>query len=52
VAETILDKIAAHAWDDRPDGLVGPKALPRPSLIPAPHWRLAPQDAPERRAAG
>ncbi len=49
VAEQILAKIQDHAWDSEPAGLVGPKALPRPSVIPAPHWHLAPADAPTRR---
>lgn len=35
VAERILAKITAHAWDDQPDGLVGPLAIPRPSVLPA-----------------
>ncbi|NUQ66289.1 MAG: Gfo/Idh/MocA family oxidoreductase, partial [Pirellulales bacterium] len=44
VAEQILDRIHSHAWDDAPDGPVGPLATPRPSVIPAPHWHLAPSD--------
>lgn len=53
VAGQILDKIAAHAWDDDAAGLVGPLALPRPSIIPAPHWRQPADDpARPRRAAG
>jgi len=49
VAEQILGQIHAHAWDDQADGPVGPLATPRPSVIPAPHWSLAPVDAPVRR---
>lgn len=41
VAEQILDRIAAHAWDDELDGPVGPLAAPRPQIIPAPHWHQA-----------
>ncbi len=53
VAEQILAAIGSHAWDDAPDGPVGPHATPRPSVIPAPHWQLAGRPAPaERREAG
>lgn len=53
VAEMVLGKIHTHAWDDQADGPVGPMLAPRPSVIPAPHWSLAPVDAPlERREAG
>jgi predicted dehydrogenase len=53
LAEQILAKIHTHAWDDAPDGSVGPLATPRPSVIPAPHWHLAPRHAPiERKEAG
>lgn len=53
LAEQILAKIAAHPWDDRIDGPVGPLAAPRPSVIPAPHWHLAPSRTPEvRKEAG
>ena len=50
LAERILAKIAAHAWDDQPDGLVGPLAIPRPSVLPAPHWQMA--GGRTRREAG
>lgn len=53
VAEQILAKIHSHAWDDTPDGPVGPLATPRPSVIPAPHWTLAPADSPaQHKEAG
>ncbi|HLA85310.1 MAG TPA: Gfo/Idh/MocA family oxidoreductase [Thermoguttaceae bacterium] len=52
LAEDILGKIHTHAWDDQADGPVGPMAVPRPSVVPAPHWSRAPVDAPLRRAAG
>jgi len=53
VAEQILAKIHAHAWDDTADGPVGPLATPRPSVIPAPHWRLTAIRPPtERKEAG
>lgn len=53
VAEQVLNRIASHAWDEEADGPVGPLAIPRPSVIPAPHWHLAPTEAPiERKEAG
>ena len=53
LAEQILAKIHAHAWDDTSDGPVGPLALPRPSVIPSPHWHLAPAASPlVRKEAG
>jgi predicted dehydrogenase len=53
LAEQILGRIAAHAWDDKTEGPVGPLAIPRPSVIPAPHWHRAPAEAPvERKEAG
>ncbi len=36
VAERILTCIDRHAWDNMPDGPVGPTALPRSRVIPAP----------------
>ncbi len=53
VAEQVLAKINTHAWDDTADGPVGPLAIPRPSVIPAPHWDLTPSVLPiERKEAG
>jgi len=53
VAAQILGRIASHAWDDAPDGPVGPLATPRTRVIPAPHFRLAPSAVPAlRREAG
>jgi predicted dehydrogenase len=53
VAEQILSKIHTHAWDETADGPIGPLATPRPAVIPAPHWHLAPSRAPlERKEAG
>jgi predicted dehydrogenase len=53
VAEQILAKIAEHAWDDQLDGPVGPLAIPRPSVLPAPHFTLVPSwQPPSRRQAG
>ena len=53
VAEEILAKIHTHAWDDTADGPVGPRATPRPSVIPAPHWSLSPAHSPlQRKEAG
>src|SRR5205823_1614714 len=39
VAERILEKIAAHAWDGTSTGRVGPLAMPQADIIPAPHWQ-------------
>jgi predicted dehydrogenase len=53
VAEEILARIGSHAWDDQPDGLIGPLALPAPHIVPAPHFSRAPLGVPmERREAG
>jgi len=53
LAEAILGKIHTHAWDDQADGPVGPMFTPRPSVIPAPHWDLAPVEMPvQRKEAG
>jgi predicted dehydrogenase len=53
LAEQILARIHSHAWDDVPDGPVGPRAAPRARVIPAPHWSLSPNAAPiERKEAG
>jgi predicted dehydrogenase len=35
VAEQILARIHAHAWDNRADGPTGPLAVPAPNVIPA-----------------
>jgi len=50
VAALILARIATHAWDDAPDGPVGPLATPRSRVIPAPHFRPAPSPALRREA--
>lgn len=53
VAAQVLGRIAAHAWDEAPDGAMGPLAAPRRRVIPAPHFQLAPAPAPAlRRDAG
>ena len=53
VAEQILARIHTHAWDDQADGPVGPLAVPRPRVIPAPHFTLTPGALPlVRRDAG
>jgi predicted dehydrogenase len=53
VAEQILAKIHSHAWDDTADGPVGPLATPRPSVVPTPHWHLAPAHFPiQQKEAG
>jgi predicted dehydrogenase len=40
VAEQILGRIHTHAWDDTPEGPVGPLLTPRSRVIPAPHFDL------------
>jgi predicted dehydrogenase len=53
VAEQILGRIHAHAWDDDLAGPVGPMATPRPSVISPPHWAMTPMASPlERKEAG
>jgi predicted dehydrogenase len=53
LAERILERIQAHAWDEQTDGPVGPMATARPSVIPAPHVKLALAPLPmPRREAG
>ena len=53
VAEQILARIHAHAWDDAPDGPVGPLLTPHSRVIPAPHFDLtAAQLPPARKEAG
>ncbi|MHC4177202.1 MAG: Gfo/Idh/MocA family protein [Planctomycetota bacterium] len=53
VAEQILGRIHAHAWDDTPEGPVGPLLTPRHKVIPAPHFDLTAAELPQvRREAG
>jgi predicted dehydrogenase len=53
LAERILRKIQTHAWDDQTDGPVGPLAIPRPTVVPTPHFTLSPAEFPvPRREAG
>lgn len=53
VAEQILARIHTHAWDDAPDGPVGPLLAPRQQVIPAPHFDLSTASLPQvRREAG
>jgi predicted dehydrogenase len=53
VAEQILARIDAHAWDDSDNGPVGPLAQPRPRVIPAPHFDLSASSLPSvQREAG
>ena len=52
VAEQVLAQIHTHRWGDA-DGPVGPMAVPRPPVIPAPHWNLSPARSPlDRKEAG
>lgn len=53
VARQVLDAIAAHRWDGRQDGRVGPLVAPAPHLLKGPHWRMAGAPRPaEWREAG
>ena len=53
LAERILRKIEAHAWDGRTTGPVGPAAIPCPPVVPAPHFAIKPASTPiPRREAG
>jgi predicted dehydrogenase len=53
VAEQILARIHTHAWDDTADGPMGPLAMPRARVIPAPHFTLPAEELPVvRREAG
>jgi len=53
VAERILACIDRHAWDNLPDGLVGPMALPQPRVIPTPLTAyLSGRQPTARREAG
>jgi predicted dehydrogenase len=46
VAEQILAGIRSHCWDGSDDGPVGPWALPRRQIVPAPHFPLLGDGAP------
>ena len=39
LAEEILVEIDRHVWDASSDGPVGPHALPRPRVLPGPHFQ-------------
>jgi predicted dehydrogenase len=44
LAERILAKIAAHAWEGTAQGPRGPLAMPKldgPHILPGPHWHEA-----------
>lgn len=49
VAEQILSRIDAHAWDGVAGGRMGPMAVPQPNVIPGPHWHLSSGQTTERR---
>jgi predicted dehydrogenase len=51
VAERVLEKIAAHAWDGTSQGRIGPLAAPQPDVIPSPHWRTRSVMPLERKEA-
>jgi predicted dehydrogenase len=48
LAERILRKIHAHAWDAQADGPVGPTGIARSAVVPAPHF--SPSPSPYREA--
>ena len=54
LAGQVLERIAAHAWDGRADGPVGPLAMPPLPILRGPHWERArdgsPYNAPLREA--
>jgi predicted dehydrogenase len=53
LAEQILGRIHTHAWDDTPEGPVGPLLIPRHKVIPAPHFDLTAAGLPQvRKEAG
>jgi predicted dehydrogenase len=52
LAEEILDRIQTHNWDSSLDGPVGPLAVHRRHIIPAPHFRYTADEEVERREAG
>lgn len=52
VAEMVLEKISSHVWEE---GLVGPWAVPPPTILPMPHWSQTLESAPPpsvQKAAG
>ncbi|MBN2581189.1 MAG: Gfo/Idh/MocA family oxidoreductase [Pirellulales bacterium] len=52
LAEEILDRIQTHNWDSTLEGPVGPLAVHRRHIIPAPHFRYTADEEVERREAG
>ena len=53
IAEAILSKIAAHAWNGAADGPIGPHFAPPAKVLRGPHWDRAGERAPVRhREAG
>ncbi|MBX9787984.1 MAG: Gfo/Idh/MocA family oxidoreductase [Pirellulales bacterium] len=53
VAERVLEAIAAHQWDGRADGRIGPFAEPPVHVLPGPHWHRQPAAEPlPRKEAG
>jgi predicted dehydrogenase len=52
-AQQILAAIDQHRWTAEPNGPAGPRAIPIPSVVPAPHWpKSIPKPARQRRKAG
>jgi predicted dehydrogenase len=52
LAEEILDRIQTHNWDSTLDSPVGPLAVHRRHIIPAPHFRCTSDEEVKRREAG
>ncbi len=53
LAEQILTEIESHSWMGTADKSVGPHAARTPSIIPGPHWHMAPsRKSVERKEAG
>lgn len=53
VCEQVLAALQTHAWDDSPDAPVGPLLIPRPRLVPVPHFEVSGITTPvERKRAG
>ncbi len=52
-AELILQQIALHAWDGRPEGRIGPHGLGRPDILAGPYRVHSPDtEPPQRKEAG
>lgn len=50
VALQVVDRIDRHRWDGTDSGLVGPRAVPLPRILPGPTWGQSPEGTPRRKA--